>query len=133
MKIIQTGKPAIDSKSRNKLLENYQEEGITIVHCSYVSSQKYVNGGWVNIYPTTYLVNSAESELGLLHAENIPLAPERHMFSRCGELKSFTLYFPLLPKSWERFDFVERTRTSNGFVVRDIRRNQMGVYEIRLC
>lgn len=132
MEIIRIKGPVIDRKSRRKLLQNYQEEGMTVVHCSYVSKKKYVNGGWVNIYKTTYLLGPDRAELGLVHAENIPLAPGRHMFSKAGELKRFSLYFPLVPKSWDRFDLVERTRTSDGFLVSDIRRNDSGIYEVNL-
>ena len=124
--------PSIDKKSYRKLILQYQEEGMTVIHCSYVSPDKYFNGGWVNIHKTTYLVQPGGGELGLLHAENIPLAPRRHIFEKAGVEKRFTLYFPLLPKNWDSFDFVERTPSATGFVIRNICRNDSGVYEVRL-
>ena len=35
-------------------------EGQTIIHCNYVASDKYVNGGWVNICKTTFFQSGYE-------------------------------------------------------------------------
>ena len=67
----QTAIIKIDISTIQKINESFKEEAQTIVHCNYVSKRKYVNGGWVNIYPTTYLVYLNE-KLPLLHAEIFP-------------------------------------------------------------
>ena len=101
------------------------------MHCRYVSKTKYINGGWVNIHPTTFLVCNEET-LPLLHAENIPMAPSMHMFKRPGEIKHFTLIFPAIPKEWKAFSFIEECSSGGGFVVRNMTRNNSGVYNIFL-
>jgi len=121
----------IDKVTLVQLEESFKQEAQTIIHCKYVSKRKYINGGWVNIYPTTYLVNKEQS-LPLLHAENIPLAPNRHDFNKPGELKQFILLFPAVPSEWEYFSIIEKCRDSNGFIVSNIKRNNIGVYEISI-
>jgi len=115
----------------DQIYDSLHEEGQTIVHCRYVSKTKYINGGWVNIHPTTFLVREDET-LPLLHAENIPMAPGMHMFKRPGEIKHFTLIFPAIPKEWKAFSFIEECSSGAGFVVRNITRNDSGVYNIFL-
>ena len=127
----QTAVIKIENATIEKIRESFQEESQTIVHCNYVSKRKYVNGGWVNIYPTTYLVHHNE-KLKLLHAENIPMAPEMHVFKRVGELKHFTLIFPSIPKDWETFSLIEKSDGQSGFIVSNIKRNNSGIYEIAL-
>lgn len=127
----QTDSVEISISTLKKIYESFQEDGQTIVHCSYVSKRKYVNGGWVNIYPTTFLMYYDEM-LPLLHAENIPLGPGKHMFNKPGELKQFTLIFPPVPNGWEYFNLVEECPSTDGFVVTNIKRNNSGVYEVML-
>lgn len=121
----------IDLSIIEKVKEKFQEEGQTVLHCNYVSKRKYPNGGWVNIYPTTFLVNKNQV-LPMLHAINIPIAPRVHVFKHTGELKQFTLFFPAIPKDWDQFNIVEKCDTDGGFIVRDIQRNNIGVYEVTL-
>ena len=127
----QTAVIKIENATIEKIRESFQEESQTIVHCNYVSKRKYVNGGWVNIYPTTYLVHHNE-KLQLLHAENIPMALQMHVFKRVGELKHFTLIFPSIPKDWETFSLIEKSDGQSGFIVSNIKRNNSGIYEIAL-
>ena len=67
----QTNLVEINISTLDQIYDSLHEEGQTIVHCRYVSKTKYINGGWVNIHPTTFLVRNEET-LPLLHAENIP-------------------------------------------------------------
>jgi len=127
----QTNLVEINISPLDQIYDSLHEEGQTIVHCRYVSKTKYINGGWVNIHPTTFLVREDET-LPLLHAENIPMAPGMHMFKRPGEIKHFTLIFPAIPKEWKAFSFIEECSSSAGFVVRNITRNDSGVYNIFL-
>jgi hypothetical protein len=127
----QTNLVEINISPLDQIYDSLHEEGQTIVHCRYVSKTKYINGGWVNIHPTTFLVREDET-LPLLHAENIPMAPGMHMFKRPGEIKHFTLIFPVIPKEWAAFSFIEECSSGGGFVVRNLTRNDSGVYNIFL-
>lgn len=107
-------------------------EGQTTVHCKYVSQDKYKNGGWVNIYKTTFLVNpDTKDMLPLAQAYNVPVSPARHYFKQAGQLKQFTLLFPQVPRHWKRFHLLE-VAEKGGFRVTDITRNDSGVYHVQL-
>jgi hypothetical protein len=57
---------------------NETPERQTIIHCYYVASPIYVNGGWMNIFPTTILVNTDTREsLQLISAINVPMSPAK--------------------------------------------------------
>jgi len=127
----QTNLVEINISPADQIYDSLHEEGQTIVHCLYVSKTKYVNGGWVNIHPTTFLVRNEET-LPLLHAENIPMAPSMHMFKRPGELKNFTLIFPAIPKEWDQFSLIEECSSGGGFVAKNLSRNDSGVYQVSL-
>ena len=114
-------------------LEAQQAEAQTLVHCSYVSQDKYKNGGWVNIFPSTFLVNpDTKDMLAMAQAFNVPVSPARHFFKQAGQLKQFTLLFPQVPKHWKRFHLLEVADTGGGFRVSDISRNDSGVYHVQL-
>lgn len=121
----------ISNRTIAHLRQQISPEGFTIVHCKYTSKEIYVNGGWVNIFPTTYLFRDG-FYLKLEHAENIPVAPEKFFFDKAGLCKAFTLYFPLIPKEWESFDLIEKTNTGEGFIHQNIIRNTSGVYQLSI-
>lgn len=118
----------IDSATLEKLLQNTEEVGQTIVHCRYVSSSKYVNGGWVNIFPDTFLIGSDGVKIQMTHAINIPIGPKRHYFSRHGEEKHFTLLFPALPENWTHFRVQEYVQQSIGLCSKEVNCSGTGVY-----
>jgi len=122
---------SIDDSILHELLTMECEDSQTIVFCNYISKTKYINGGWINIHPTTYLVNESES-LQMLYAMNVPVAPRKHQFQKSGEYKRFALIFPPIPKSWKHFDFIESCSSGDGFYVDNISRNNSGIYEIYL-
>ena len=126
----------------NDLLLSAEEEGFTYLHCTYHTSPKYSGGWWVNINEASYLIDTTTGEeLKLLQALNIPMAPERHYLKRFGDSLQFTLMFPAIPKTWKIFDFIEKTRptithkngafeASDGLAIRNIARNNSGVYRV---
>jgi hypothetical protein len=107
------------------------ESARTTIHCKYVAKKQYINGGWVNIYPTTYLWNrDTDEKLQLEFALDIPVAPKCYFFKQAGDIKTFSLIFPKVPPSWRSFTLVEKTPKECGFVVYDIPRNSSGVYRV---
>ena len=110
------------------------EEGQTIVHCQYRSKEKYVNGGWINIWKETYLYNKQSgSMLKMTHAIDVPIAPAKYYFKRAGDSKNFTLIFPRIPSNWDKFSLIEITDVlSPSFTVRNIERNDSGVYHVNI-
>lgn len=108
---------------------NYPEESHTVVKCRYTSPDKFQDGGWVNIWSTTYLVNTDTIErLQMLFAYNIPLSPAKHHFQRPGQVLYFVLIFPKLPENWNNFHVLEVAGERKGFSIQNIQRQSSGVY-----
>ena len=129
--ILEPIKTLVNTDTVKQLKNDFSEEKVTILSCTYVAPNNYVNGGWINIYPTTYLINPITNiQLPLLHAINIPFAPEKFYFSNKGDVKRFLLYFPALPKYWNFFHLIEKVEDSSGFSVYSIQRNETGLYDI---
>jgi len=114
----------------NEILQDFEEEGYTYLHCTYFTSPKFVGDWWVNIHSTSYLVGANNQKLIMLHALNIPLAPERHHLKKFGDYLKFTLIFPKIPPSWELFSFSEECNGVYGLSVRNIPRNNTGAYNL---
>lgn len=134
----------------NNLLTAFEEEGYTYLHCTYITSPRYTSGWWVNINADCYLTNGKE-EIKMRNAMNIPLAPQKHYFKKFGDSLQFVLIFPAVPKSWNTFNFIERTQPtiirerkfdadlggfteslqeSKGLYINNIERNSTGVYKV---
>jgi len=115
----------------NDLLQDFEEDGFTYLHCIYNATSKYINGGWVNMHKTSYLESDkSKVRLQMLNAIGVPLAPNKHHFNRVGEYLKFTLIFPAIPKDWKIFDLIEDCSGSNGFYIKNIPRNSTGVYKV---
>ena len=96
MSIDTTPDTRIRSSTRKKLKEETQEEKKVIVHCHYTCTNPY--GMYIRIWPSTYLISKdVQHKSDLVHAENIPLAPD-WMAVLPGTKSQFTLIFTSLPK-----------------------------------
>jgi len=68
------------------------------------------------IDPLCYIRPSGSNmRYSLFKAINIPLAPEKFYFRRCGQLHSYSLYFPALPKDTKTIDIIEREAPGTYF------------------
>ena len=113
------------------LLTSGEEEGFTYLHCTYYASSKYTGGWWVNIFKTSYLVSKLHNErLQLLHAINIPIAPEKYYLKNLGDRINFTLIFPKTPVHWDYFDFIEKCGGDTGLSIKNIKCNETSVYRV---
>ena len=120
----------IKSSTRKKLKEETQEEKQVIVHCHYTCTNPY--GMYIRIWPSTYLISKdVQHKSDLVHAENIPLAPD-WMAVPPGARSQFTLIFTALPKDCQRFDLAEIIPQEGGFFVPNIERNELDVYEVEM-
>ena len=117
-----------------RLIKSVEEESYTLLHCKYYAPDKYPFGGWVMIHKTTYLVetNNVGESIEMLHAINIPYAPQKHFFKMHGEVLNFVLVFPKIPKHWTAFDLNEEASLGNGFKIQEIRRNLSGIYRVQI-
>jgi hypothetical protein len=82
----------------------------------YRSYEKYINGGWINIEPTSYIQPvGSDTKLKLTGVRNIPIAPVKHWFRRCGENFYYSLFFPAIPKSTTAINIVEMEKPGTYF------------------
>lgn len=118
------------TSSRKKIKDAPQEEKQVIVHCHFTCTHPY--GMYIRVWPSTYLIaKDILHRSELVHAENIPFAPD-WINVPPGTTTQFTLIFTGLPKDCQRFDMVEMIPQEGGFFVADIERNEMDVYEVRV-
>jgi hypothetical protein len=120
----------IKLSTRKKLKEETAEEKQVIVHCHYTCTNPF--GMYIRIWPSTFLIaRDVQHRSELVHAENIPFAPD-WMSVNPGVKNQFTLFFTGLPKDCQRFDLVEEIPQEGGFFVSNIERNEMDVYEVEM-
>ncbi len=91
-----------------QLLRIITDQEFTRVDFGYVATSYFVNGGWIRISADTYIVMKETGEkLKLTHADNIPVAPEKHHFDSNKDWQFFSLYFPPLPLKELNIDIIE--------------------------
>jgi hypothetical protein len=62
----------------------------------------------------------------------VPVWPEKHFYKGLGESIGFTLVFCGVPDDWDSFSLIEEGLEGDGFRVEDIKRNDFGVYYVRV-
>lgn len=99
-----------------EILRILNEDEYTRIDFIYYAPKHYDCGGWVRVFPEIFIRPShTDLKLGLVRAENIPLAPSYHFFKRSGECLPFTLYFPSLPKETNTIDIIESERPGKNW------------------
>lgn len=122
-------KPAVDIEVLTSIDPKTMEDSHVYVHC-YVDDPE--DEMLIRIWKTTFLIDRASgARAGLLHAENITIAPLWTMIPG-GRPFRFLLIFSSLPKSCTQFDFVEEISQPGGFVFTNIGRNKEDVYHITI-
>lgn len=106
----------LDFRSQLRVKSIEATEAYTRIDFMYHAPSKYINGGWVQLDPGTY-IQPVDSELkyGLIQAINIPLAPTRYHFIQAGELLAYTLIFPALPKNTTHIHIIEKDAPGTYF------------------
>jgi len=105
------------------------EDSYVYVHCYYDCPQE---GMLIRIWKTTFLIDrSSGTKSGLVHAENISIAPQWTVIPAKSTFH-FLLIFSGLPRSCQKFDFVEEIQQPGGFRVNNIMRNEQDVYHVTI-
>lgn len=82
----------------------------------YKAPSYYINGGWVQMESNCFIRPvGSETKYRLIQAINIPIAPTKHYFNRCGEYLRYTLLFPALPKNTRKIDIIEKEAPGTYF------------------
>ena len=91
-------------------------DDFTRIDFLYKSPNHYINGGWVQMHDCAFIRPvGSEQRHRLVQAINIPIAPQKHYFKRCGEHLRYTLLFPALPKSTRKIDIIEKEAAGTYF------------------
>jgi len=101
--------PVYDANpGRPQMLRVIRCEKFTRIDFGHQADSYYVRGGWVNIFPKTFIrIRGGKEKLHMLKAENIPLGPDKHHFLSTADNLFFSLYFPPLPDRSLTFDLIE--------------------------
>ena len=123
-------KPDVEAGALTSVDPITLNDSFVYVHC-------YFRNKWENmlirIWKTTFLIDERSgTRSGLLHAENISVAPTWTQIPD-GREYSFLLIFSGLPKNCKQFDLVEEISEPGGFFVANISRNETDVYHINIA
>lgn len=123
-------KPIIVPELLTSLETKVDEEKQVIVHCCF--SNNYLVGNLIRIWRSTFLTDKFTGHQSkLLFWQNISEFP---YWTEVPPVKEywFTLIFEGLPKDCKIFDLEEIIPESDGFVVKDIDRNESDVYRVKI-
>lgn len=121
-------KPDIDVALMAALDPEAMNDSYVYVHCYLQNEGK---DALIRIWKTTFLVDKGGAKSGLIHAENISIAPMWTLIAD-GTTHSFLLIFSALARGCKQFDLVEEIPQPGGFHVTSIQRNQQDVYHINI-
>ena len=62
--------------------------------------------GWITLDKNTYIVAN-DQKYSLNKTDGIEISPNKTYYSYAGETKTFTLYFPAIPKGTTSIDLIE--------------------------
>ena len=80
----------------------------TRIDFGFIASNLYVRGGWIKMFPDSYLrTHSSEAKYKLKYTDDIPLAPDRLNFKSNKDWRYFSLFFEPIPKRSCKIDLIE--------------------------
>ena len=80
----------------------------TRIDFGFIASNLYVRGGWIKMFPDSYLrTHSSEAKYKLKYTDDIPLAPARLNFKSNKDWHYFSLFFEPIPKRSCKIDLIE--------------------------
>ena len=115
-KLILTNPLVVKGKPLMDVFQIEVTEEFTRIDFVYYADNKYINGGWVQMSPNTFIRPSGTSiKMMLIKAENIPLAPQKHHFKSTKDVLHYSLYFPPLTTGTASIDIVEMETNDPSF------------------
>jgi hypothetical protein len=91
-------------------------DAYTRIDFVYIAPKKYLNGGWIQIYPGCYIRPiGSNTRYKMLKAVNIPLAPNKYHFKSAGQVHHFSLFFPAVSKNVKQIDIIEKLAEGTYF------------------
>lgn len=116
-KILRLFNPSIYDNKANAMIKTIDlNEEYTRIDFKYISSNEYINGGWIQMERKSFIRDTlTKRTYPLLFALNITIAPEKHHFRRKGQAHTYTLVFPALPQSTKAIDIIEKEAPGTYF------------------
>jgi len=118
-------KPSVEIDAALKELVRQQNQGCTILHCRYYTTEPT----GVRIWPTTFLVEDTGRRGKLLHQFNISLVPQWTYHLVYNDFIRFTLVFEALSKDCSSFHLLEDIVQPFAFYSEQLQKNLSGVYK----
>jgi hypothetical protein len=89
----------------------------TKIDFGYITTDKYINGGWINISPDTFIEDVITKErFTLTNVAGITIAPELRNFESKKDWQYFSLFFSPIPQKDCIFNIIEvENGTPNDF------------------
>ncbi|RAR73793.1 hypothetical protein [Flavobacterium aciduliphilum] len=83
----------------------------TKIDFGYITTNMYINGGWIKIAADTFIENVATKErYTLIKAEGITIAPAKHNFKSKKDWQYFSLYFPPVKQKDMTLNIIEKVK-----------------------
>ena len=122
-------KTSIDEVLKYAVKNALNVEKQVIVHCKYIASAE---GDLIRIWPSTFLcANDSTHESELINTQKISIYPNWTLVEGSKEFY-FTLIFSGLPKSCKSFNLIEKIPEPGGFLIKNISRNNLDVYNVEI-
>lgn len=84
---------------------------LTKIDFGYITSEKYINGGWIKISPDTFIEDVITKErYTLTNAVGITIAPARQNFESKKDWQYFSLFFPPIKQKDTVINIIEKVK-----------------------
>lgn len=107
---------------------------VTKIDFGYITTDKYINGGWIKISPDTYIENVVTKERYLMiKAIGITVAPALRNFESKKDWQYFSLFFPPIKQKDTLINIIEvENGTANDFNYYNVELKMSDAIEIRV-
>lgn len=84
---------------------------LTKIDFGYITSEKYINGGWIKISPDTFIEDVITKErYTLTNAVGITIAPAKRNFESKKDWQYFSLFFPPIKQKDTVINIIEKVK-----------------------
>jgi hypothetical protein len=83
----------------------------TKIDFGYITTNKYINGGWIKISPETFIENiDTNQRYTMTNAIGITIAPAKRNFESKKDWQYYSLYFPPMKQKDKTINIIEKVK-----------------------
>jgi hypothetical protein len=83
----------------------------TKIDFGYITTNKYINGGWIKISPETFIENVDTNQRYIMtNATGITIAPAKRNFESKKDWQYYSLYFPPMKQKDTTINIIEKVK-----------------------